>query len=105
VNGLHYGLTDGLRKGNMKSIFVGNLSLDASENSIRSIFERYGAVGYVSIVKDRITGRPRGFAFVEMSTDAEGNRAMAELNGQEIDGQKMTVTQARPEIIGSLRHG
>jgi len=87
----------------MKSIFVGNLSSNASENSIRSMFEGYGAVGYVSIVKDRITGHPRGFAFVEMSTDAEGNRAMAELNGREIEGQRVTVTQARPEILGQRR--
>jgi cold-inducible RNA-binding protein len=67
------------------------------------MFEGYGSVDYVRIVKDRITGAPRGFAFVEMNADAEGIRAMAELNGREIDGQKVTVTEARPEILGQRR--
>jgi RNA recognition motif-containing protein len=91
------------RKENVKSIFVGNLSSNATESSIRSMFEGYGSVDYIRIVKDRTTGDPRGFAFVEMNADAEGNRAMAELNGREIDGQKVTAVQARPEILGERR--
>ena len=87
----------------MKSIFVGNLSSNTTEDSIRSMFEGYGSVDYIRIVKDRITGAPRGFAFVEMKADAEGTRAMAELNGRELDGHKMTVLEARPEILGERR--
>lgn len=87
----------------MKSLFVGNLSTNASESAIRAIFERYGTVEYVGIVTDRVTGEPRGFAFVEMIGDAEGNRAMAELDGQEIDGETLRVTEARPSAVHGLR--
>jgi RNA recognition motif-containing protein len=88
----------------VKSIFVGNLSLNASENEIRSMFEGYGAVEYVSIARDRITGQPRGFGFVEMAGDVEGHRAMTELNGREVDGKAMTVNEARPQVVRGLRH-
>ena len=60
----------------MKNIFVGNLSFDTNEQTIRSLFEAHGTVDRVSVVTDRDTGQPRGFAFVEMSDNAEGDRAI-----------------------------
>ena len=60
----------------MKNIFVGNLSFGATESSVRSLFEAYGAVDRVSIVTDRDTGQARGFGFVEMSNNAEADRAI-----------------------------
>jgi RNA recognition motif-containing protein len=81
----------------MKSIFIGNLSFNVSENAVRSLFEEYGAVGRVTIVTDRDTGQQRGFAFVEMGVDAEAARAIESLNGRELNGRAMTVNKARPK--------
>jgi RNA recognition motif-containing protein len=81
----------------MKNIFVGNLSFGATEGSVRSLFESYGAVDRVSIVTDRDTGQARGFGFVEMSNNAEADRAINELNGHELDGRAMNVNEARPK--------
>jgi len=81
----------------MKNIFVGNLSFDSTENEIRSLFEQYGSVERVNLVTDRDTGRARGFGFVEMSNGAEADRAIAELNGRELDGRSLNVNEARPK--------
>jgi cold-inducible RNA-binding protein len=81
----------------MKNIFVGNLSFGATESSVRSLFEAYGAVDRVSIVTDRDTGQARGFGFVEMSNNTEADRAINELNGRELDGRAMNVNEARPK--------
>ena len=81
----------------MKNIFVGNLSFNASEDALRSMFEQYGTVDRVSIVTDRDTGRAKGFGFVEMSGDAEGDRAINSLNGKDLDGRNLTVNEARPK--------
>ena len=81
----------------MKNIFVGNLSFDATESSVRSLFEQYGSVDKVNVVTDRDTGRARGFAFVEMSNDGEGDRAIAALNGRDLDGRSLNVNVARPK--------
>src|SRR5437763_8765357 len=81
----------------MKNIFVGNLSFGATEQALRSLFEAYGTIDRVSIVTDRDTGQPRGFGFVEMSNDAEGNRAITELNGRDLDGRALNVNEARPK--------
>ncbi|HEY2843390.1 MAG TPA: RNA-binding protein [Bryobacteraceae bacterium] len=81
----------------MKNIFVGNLSYNVSENAVRSLFEEFGAVDRVSIVTDRETGQQKGFAFVEMSVDAEGDRAIASLSGRELNGRPLTVNEARPK--------
>jgi cold-inducible RNA-binding protein len=80
----------------MKNIFVGNLSYDATEQTLRSLFEEYGTVEKASVVTDRDTGRAKGFGFVEMSVNAEGERAIAELNGREMDGRALNVNEARP---------
>jgi RNA recognition motif-containing protein len=81
----------------MKNIFVGNLSYGATEDSIRSLFEAYGTVERVNIVTDRDTGQARGFGFVEMSVSSEADRAIAELNGRELDGRALNVNEARPK--------
>jgi RNA recognition motif-containing protein len=81
----------------MKNIFVGNLSFGATEGSVRSLFEAYGTVDRVSIVTDRDTGQARGFGFVEMSANADADRAIAELNGRELDGRALNVNEARPK--------
>ena len=81
----------------MKNIFVGNLSFGATESAVRSLFEAYGTVDRVSIVTDRDTGQARGFGFVEMSGDAEANRAISELNGRDLEGRALNVNEARPK--------
>ncbi len=81
----------------MKNIFVGNLSFGVTEDAVRSLFEQYGAVERVSIVTDRDTGRAKGFGFVEMTGDAEAERAISSLNGQELDGRNLTINEARPK--------
>lgn len=81
----------------MKNIFVGNLSFDATEDAVRSMFEAYGTVDRVNVVTDRDTGRARGFGFVEMSVNAEADRAIAGLNGKELDGRALNINEARPK--------
>jgi len=81
----------------VKNIFVGNLSFGATEDAVRSMFEAYGTVDRVSVVTDRETGRARGFGFVEMSGDAEAERAIAALNGRELDGRALNINEARPK--------
>jgi cold-inducible RNA-binding protein len=81
----------------LKNIFVGNLSYGATEESIRTLFEQYGAVDRVNIVTDRDTGQAKGFGFVEMSGDAEGARAIESLSGRELNGRALTVNEAKPK--------
>jgi RNA recognition motif-containing protein len=81
----------------MKNIYVGNLSYNASEDEIRSLFEAYGAVDRVSIVTDRDTGQPRGFAFVEMADDDAAGKAMEALNGTKLGGRNLNINEARPK--------
>jgi cold-inducible RNA-binding protein len=89
----------------MKNIFVGNLSFGATEESVRSMFEAHGTVGRVNIVTDRDSGQPRGFGFVEMSDDAEGDRAIAALNGKDLDGRTLNINEARPKTERSSGGG
>jgi cold-inducible RNA-binding protein len=81
----------------MKNIFVGNLNFGATEGAVRSLFEAYGTVDRVSIVTDRDTGQARGFGFVEMSVNADADRAIAELNGRDLDGRALNVNEAHPK--------
>ena len=81
----------------MKNIFVGNLSFGATEQSVRTLFEAHGTVDRVNIVTDRDSGQPRGFGFVEMSNDSEGDRAISALNGKDLDGRALNVNEARPK--------
>jgi cold-inducible RNA-binding protein len=81
----------------MKNIFVGNLSFGATEHGVRAAFEAYGAVDRVNVITDRDTGQMKGFAFVEMTNSDEADRAIDELNGQDLDGRAMNVSEARPK--------
>ena len=81
----------------MKNIFVGNLSFGTNEDSVRSMFEAYGSVERVNLITDRDTGQARGFGFVEMTNNSEADRAIAELNGRELDGRALNVNEARPK--------
>jgi RNA recognition motif-containing protein len=78
-------------------IFVGNLSRDATEEDVRSAFGAYGSVASVAILKDKFTGEPRGFGFVEMESKAEAQAAIAGLNGTSLKGRVLTVNEARPK--------
>ena len=89
----------------MKNIFVGNLNFGATEAAVRSLFEAYGTVERVNIITDRDTGQPRGFGFVEMSANAEADRAIAELNGREHNGRALNVNEARPKTERSFGGG
>ena len=85
----------------MKNIFVGNLSFGSTEQDIRTLFEAYGSVDRVNIVTDRESGQPRGFGFVEMSDDAQGERAISAINGHELGGRALNVNEAKPKTAGS----
>jgi cold-inducible RNA-binding protein len=78
------------------NIYVGNLSFNATEDEIRAAFEPFGTVSSVSVIKDRETGRSRGFAFVEMPDGGEAQAAIENLNLKEIAGRSITVNEARP---------
>lgn len=86
----------------MKNIYVGNLSYATSEETVRSLFEAHGVVERVNIARDRDTGQPRGFGFVEMSDDGAADRAMSALNGRDVDGRKLNVNEARPKTERSF---
>jgi|SRR5579864_5457063 len=89
----------------MKNIFVGNLNFGATEDTVRSLFETYGPVERVNLITDRDTGRAKGFGFVEMSVNADADRAIAELNGRELDGRALNVNEARPKPERSFGGG
>ncbi|MGD1712353.1 RNA recognition motif domain-containing protein [Dapis sp. BLCC M172] len=78
------------------SVYIGNLSYDATDEDIKTVFAEYGAVKRVQVPSDRETGRPRGFAFVEMETEEEEEAAIAALDGAEWMGRNLKVNKARP---------
>jgi RNA recognition motif-containing protein len=81
-------------------LYVGNLSFKSTEEDVRAVFEQFGAVTDVFIAMDKMTGRPRGFAFVTMGTAEEAKVAAEKLNGHELDGRVLTVNEARPKEEG-----
>ncbi|HXJ87479.1 MAG TPA: RNA-binding protein [Candidatus Binatia bacterium] len=81
----------------MKNIFVGNLSFNTGEDELRQLFEGYGQVDRVSIMTDRDTGRSRGFGFVEMNSNEDGEKAITALNGSQVGGRTINVNEARPK--------
>jgi len=87
------------------NIFVGNLSYDATEDDIRDAFAQYGEVSSVNVITDRDTGRPRGFAFVEMPDDSQAQTAIESLNQSEIRGRAVNVNVARPKADRPRRGG
>jgi RNA recognition motif-containing protein len=78
------------------NIYVGNLSFSATEDDLRQAFGAYGSVTSAAIIKDKLTGKSRGFGFVEMPSDEEAQSAINALNGKELSGRKLTVNEARP---------
>jgi cold-inducible RNA-binding protein len=82
----------------MKNIYVGNLDSAVTEDQVRALFESHGAVETVTIVKDRDTGRSRGFAFVEMTSDSEADTAINGLNGKLMWERQLTINEARPKV-------
>lgn len=84
----------------MKNIYVGNLSFNTTEDELRAAFEGYGRIERVTVVRDRDTGQPRGFGFVEMTDDGEAERAIAATNGTMLGGRTINVNEARPKAAG-----
>ncbi len=91
----------------MKDVFVGNLDYETSEDELRQLFAAYGPVDRVIIVTDRYSGQPRGFAFVEMTSAEDADKAITELNGTQLHGRKLDVNEARrsPKRAGGGRKG
>ena len=89
----------------MTSIYVGNLPRTITDDEIREAFSQHGEVSEVNVIKDRETGRPRGFAFVEMPNGNEAATAIKELNLKEIGGRAVTVNEARPKKTDRPRRG
>src|SRR3954467_4102164 len=83
-----------------KRLYVGNLSYSVTEADLREVFAEAGTVEDIKVVLDRDTGRPRGFAFVEMSSDAEASKATEVLNGRDIQGRAINVSEARERAGG-----
>ena len=83
-------------------LYVGNLNYNTQEEDLRTLFSKYGTITSVSIISDKFTGRSKGFAFVEMSTPEEAQKAL-ELNGSEFLGRKVNVSEAKPPVPRSER--
>src|SRR5438105_15552525 len=80
-----------------RKLYVGNLPYETGENDLQDLFARAGSVESVTVMRDQTTGRARGFAFVEMSTDDEAQKAISELNAFQLGGRSLTVNEARPK--------
>jgi RNA recognition motif-containing protein len=84
------------------NIYVGNVSRLATEETLRSLFSQFGDVSSVKLIKDKFTGELKGFGFVEMNDAQEAQGAIAQLNGQELEGQRLRVNEARPREEGKF---
>lgn len=80
-----------------KNLFVGSLAWATTEESLKSLFETVGTVESAVIIMDKMTGRSKGFGFVEMATEEEAKAAVEQLNGKELDGRELVVNEARPK--------
>ena len=81
----------------MLNIYVGNLPYDMTDETLQEAFSAHGAVDQAKVVVDRVTGRSRGFGFVEMADEDEGRAAIEAMNGTEMDGRALVVNEARPK--------
>lgn len=89
----------------MKNLFVGNMSFQTTESELRSLFTTFGEIARVRVMTDRDTGRARGFGFVEMANDEEAAKAIAALNGKDVNGRALNVNEARPKPERSAARG
>jgi len=87
------------------NIYVGNLPYNVVEEDLKEIFEEYGEVSSVKIISDKLTGRSKGFGFVEMDDDQEANKAIEELNNAELSGRNIKVNESRPRSNDSRGGG
>jgi len=87
----------------MSKIYVGNLPFSANEDAVRALFAAHGTVDSVALITDRDTGQPRGFGFVEMTSNAEAARAMQSLNGHQMDGRTLKVNEAQAKTAARPR--
>ena len=87
------------------NIYIGNVSFDTTEDQLRQTFEGFGEVSTVNIIADKYSGEPRGFAFVEMSAKDEATAAISGLNGQELNGRALKVSEAKPRVQSGNRSG
>jgi RNA recognition motif-containing protein len=85
------------------NIYVGNLSFSATNEELQKMFSEFGTVASASVIQDKLSGRSRGFGFVEMPNDEEGKAAIAAMNGKDVGGRKLTVNEARPRTEGGPR--
>lgn len=81
-----------------RKLYVGNIPYQTNEQDLQELFGQSGAVEAVTVMRDRDTGRARGFAFVEMASDDDAQRAIAELNDRPFGGRRLTVNEARPQV-------
>jgi cold-inducible RNA-binding protein len=81
----------------MKNLYIGNLAFSTTEEQIREMFQPYGAIEKINVVRDQDSGQPRGFAFVEMTSDEEAGKAIIAVNGATIGGRALIVNEARPK--------
>jgi cold-inducible RNA-binding protein len=88
-----------------KRLYVGNLSFNTTELELREVFSQYGTVAETKMVTDRETGRPRGFAFIEMGSEQEAKEAIEQLNSRELGGRALTVNEAQERSGGGGRGG
>ncbi len=79
-----------------KKLYVGNLSYGTTETTLRDLFAQAGEVASATVITDRMSGRSKGFGFVEMATEESAQKAIADLNGHSLDGRQITVAEARP---------
>nr|ADC35892.1 RNP-1 like RNA-binding protein [uncultured bacterium 246] len=89
----------------MRNVFVGNMSFQTTEGELRAAFETYGEIARIQIMTDRDTGQARGFAFVEMTNDEDAAKAIAGLNGTQLDGRALNVNEAKPKPQGGGARG
>lgn len=86
-------------------LFVGGLSWDTTDDSLRAFFSQVGTVVSAQVIMDKFTGKSKGFGFVEMSSDPEAQEAMQKLNGQSLDGRNVAVNEAKPQVPRENRFG
>ncbi len=86
------------------NLYVGNLSYETSENDLRNVFDEHGTVSKVNVIMDKMTGKSKGFAFIEMENDDEGQKAIEKLNDADLNGRNLKVNLAKPRTERPARN-